>query len=86
MFRRSTDDVTRINFHFRFWSGGHFCLVVLHVYSQIYANIFIQYGYNSILRNSIWRPSVSLNLLVEVVGPPKKPDTGWWLSRVKTSS
>jgi len=33
---------------------------------------FIQYGYISILRNSIWPPSAILDLLVVVVGPPQR--------------
>jgi len=57
--QRSTDDVVRINFRFRFWSHDHLRVVLFCV------NIFIiQYGDISGLRKLlIWPPSAILDLL-----------------------
>ena len=48
-FRRSFDDVTRINFRFRLWSRGHLHMAVMHLPVKFRADIFIQCGVIDIL-------------------------------------
>ena len=43
-FRRTFDDVTRINFRFDFWSRGHLSMAVVHLPVKFGAGIFIQSG------------------------------------------
>jgi len=43
-FRRSFDDVTRINFGFDFWSCGYLRMAVMHLPVKFGADIFIQSG------------------------------------------
>ena len=65
----------RINFQFRFQSGEHLRVAMLHLCNTFCAHILIQYhgiiqyGYISILRNSIRLPSAIFDLLGKVVGP-----------------
>jgi len=82
---RSTDGVMPINFRFRLWSCGHLRVVVLHLYTKLRENIFIQCRCIIMLRNSIWPPSAILDFFGEVVGPPTKAYS-WWLSLVKFCS
>ena len=42
----------QINFRFRFWSCGYFCVIVMLLCTKLYTNIF-KYGVISILRNAM---------------------------------
>jgi len=64
---------------------GHVGVVVLHLYTKLRENIFIQCRCIIMLRNSIWPPSAILDFFGEVVGPPTKAYS-WWLSLVKFCS
>jgi len=64
------NDVTRINFRFRFWS--HTRGRVASFYQILCKYLHPVYGDICILRNSIWSPYAILDLLKEVMRPPTK--------------
>jgi len=57
-------------------------VTALHLCIKLGENIFIQFGYIKILRNSTRPLSAVLDLLEGVVGPPTKAHS-WWIPSVK---
>ena len=58
--RRSTDNVKRINFRFRFWSSGHIRMVVLHICTKVCANYGTPHkktGFARVVRTSYFAPT-----------------------------
>ena len=78
-FRRSFDDVTRINFRFLLR------MAVMHLPVKFGANIFIQCGVIDILPKLKMAAAAILDLLGGAMGPPTKAHS-WCVLRVKISS
>jgi len=81
-FRRSFDDVTRINVRFDFWLCGCLRMAVMHLSIKFGTVIFIQCGVIDILPKLKMAAAAILDLLGEAMGPPTKAHS-WCVLPIK---
>jgi len=71
----------QINFRLRLWSRWHLCVVILHLFTKFYANVFIQYVDSTKFSVAAAR---HLGFVAESRGTTHEGpmDHSWWLSSV----